>query len=156
MKTLRAIYLYHLNERARTKDSEAPFGNLFFSIARTKQQYASYRKNNDFLKNHTITDIFTKIHNILQNDIKDSFYKIYITLDNLKKKILIKLASEILQNGNMLDMKINNHIQNYVFDVIDTETYKYKQIAKKSYKHIHIFKFDCKVVQAIQIPKIES
>ena len=56
----------------------------------------------------------------------------------------------------MLDMKINNHIQNYVFDVIDTETYKYKQIAKKSYKHIRIFKFDCKVVQATQIPKIES
>ena len=83
------------------------------------------------MKNHTITDIFTKIHNILQNDIKDSFYKIYITLDNLKKKILIKLASEILQNGNMLHMKINHHIYNYVFDIIDTETYKFKQIAKK-------------------------
>ena len=45
-----------------------------------------------------------------------------MTLNNLKKKILEQIVSEILQNGNMLDIKINNHFYNYVLDIIDIKT----------------------------------
>ena len=48
---------------------------------------------------------------IIQNDIKDSFSKIPIILNKVKKKILKQIASEILQNGNMLDIKINHHFK---------------------------------------------
>ena len=88
MKTLNDIYPYNLNERTRKK----VVNYHFFSIPRAKQQYARYRNNNGFLKDHIITDFFTSIHNIIQNDIKDSFYKICIILNNLKKKILKKLG----------------------------------------------------------------
>ena len=43
---------------------------------------------------------------MILNDIKDSFYKISITLNSEKKKILKEIASEILQNGYMLDMYV--------------------------------------------------
>ena len=52
-------------------------------------------------------------------------------------EILKQIASEILQNGNMLGIKINNHFYKYVLDIIDTKTYKFKQITPK--KHMNIF-----------------
>ena len=71
IKTLRIIYPYDLNERARKDDIEVPVRKLFFSIPRTKQRSARYRNNNDYLKNDTITYIYTNIHNTIRNDIKN-------------------------------------------------------------------------------------
>ena len=88
MKTLRAIYPYNLNERARKK----VVNYHFFSISTTKQQCTRYRNNNGFSKDHSIADFFTNIQNIIQNNIKDSFYKICIILNNLKKELLKKLG----------------------------------------------------------------
>ena len=90
MRTLRTIFPYGLNEIARKYESEVPVGKLFFPIPIIKQLSARYRNNNDYLKNDSITDLFTTIHNI-QIDIKDLFYKIRIILNNLHKQI----ASEI-------------------------------------------------------------
>ena len=53
MKVLRTIYPSGLNKIGRKHDSEAPVGKLFFSIPRTKQRSARYRKNNYYLKNDT-------------------------------------------------------------------------------------------------------
>ena len=64
--------------------------------------------------------------------IKDLFYKIRIILNNIKKEITKQSVSEILQNRNMLPIKINNHFYNYVLDIINTKTYKFKQIALKN------------------------
>ena len=50
LKTLRTIYPYDLNERARRYDSEVPVEKLFFSIPRTKQRSARSRNDNDYLK----------------------------------------------------------------------------------------------------------
>ena len=130
MKTLRSIYPCGLNERVKKYDRKILVRQLFLFIPRTKQQSARYRNNNGYLKNDTITDFFTKIHNIIQNYIKDSLYKMCISLNNLKKKILKQTASEILRNGDMMDMKIKNHFHNYVLDIIDTKTYKFNQITQ--------------------------
>ena len=75
--------------------------------------------------------------------------------NNLKKKILKQIASEILQNGNMLHIKVNNLFYIYILDIIDTKTYKFKQIAsKKTHKHIWFVKFDNKTLEVIRLPKI--
>ena len=152
MRTLITIYPYGLN------DSEVPSGKVFFSIPRTKQRSARYRTNNDHLKNDIIADFFIKnSHNIIQNDIKGSFYKIRIILNNLKHKILKQVASEILQNGNMLKIIINNLFYNYVLRITDAKTYKFKQITpKKTHKNICIAKSDNKALEAIRFPKIFS
>ena len=71
MKTLRTIYPYGLNERARKDDSEVSVGKLLFSIRKTNQRSVRYRNSNDCLKNDTITDLLTNFHNTIQNDIKD-------------------------------------------------------------------------------------
>ena len=57
--------------KARKHDGEVPVEKCFFSIPRTKERYARYRNNNYNLKNDIITDFFTNIHNIIQNDIRD-------------------------------------------------------------------------------------
>ena len=66
MKVLRTIYPSGLNKIGRKHDSEAPVGKLFFSIPRTKQRSARYRKNNYYLK-ITLLQTFTNIHKIIQN-----------------------------------------------------------------------------------------
>ena len=76
--------------------------NYHFLYPELSYDLLDIEKKNDYLKNDTITDVFTNIHNINQHKIKDSFYKIHITLDKLFEKI----TSEILQNGKMLDMNI--------------------------------------------------
>ena len=70
MKTLTTIYPYALNKRARKYDSEVLIGKPFFSMPRTKRRYGRCRSNSDYLKNGTIRDFFTDIHNIIQNGIK--------------------------------------------------------------------------------------
>ena len=55
----------------------------------------------------------------------------------------------------MLDIKTNNHFYNYVLDIIDTKTYKSKQItSKKTHEHTCIISFDNKALKAIRLPKI--
>ena len=55
----------------------------------------------------------------------------------------------------MLDIKITNHFYNYVLNINNTKTYKFKQITpKKTQKHICIVKFNNKALEAIQLPKI--
>ena len=55
----------------------------------------------------------------------------------------------------MLDTKTNNHFYNYVLDIIDTKTYKSKQITpKKTHEHTCIISFDNKALKAIRLPKI--
>ena len=96
------------------------------------------------MKNDTITDFFTHIDNIIENDLKDSFYKIPLRLNKLKRKIFKLSASEILQNGNMLNTKINNYFYNYV----ETIELKHINLNKLHIKKINkcscIIKFDNK------------
>ena len=83
-----------------------------------------------------------------------STFSIYMTVP-LKRKFFKLIASEILQNGNMLEININNDFNSYVFDIIDTKIYKSSQItSKKTHKHICILKYKNKVLQATQLPNI--
>ena len=128
MNTVRTIYPYGLHEIVRKHDSELPVGKLLFSISRTKQQSLN---NNDYLKNNTITDVFTNIDNIIESNIKDTFYKTRIVLNNLEKKILY---FSILR----------------IFYIIDNKTYEFKKITpKKSHKHVYFVKFDNKALGVI-------
>ena len=71
-----------------------------------------------FIQNSTfIYSFYLNLHllHFIQSNIKDSLHKRHIIVNNLKKKILKQIASEILQNGNMLDININNHFHSYVY-----------------------------------------
>ena len=61
---------------------------------------------------HLKIDFFTNINEIIKKDIKNSLAKICLILNTLQKKYLEQLASEILQNGNLLDININDHFRN--------------------------------------------
>ena len=66
MNTLKSIYACDLNERVRKYESETLVGKLLFSLPRTEQQSETTSRNNSgYLNNDTITDFFTKIHNII-------------------------------------------------------------------------------------------
>ena len=82
------------------------------------------------MKNATITDFSAVIHNLIQNNIK-VFLHLRIILNNLKKNIPKKIASDILQNGNMLDIT-----------------------PKKIYKHISVLKFHNKALETTRLSKI--
>ena len=55
---------------------------------------------------HLKIDFFTNINEIIERDIKNSLSKICLILNTFKKKILEQFASEILQNGHLLDIYI--------------------------------------------------
>ena len=87
-------------------DREVPVGKLFFSIPRTSNEVPDIETTMIIWKMSN-RDFFTNIHNVIQNDTEDSFYNICVILNNLRKKILKQIGSEILQNGNMLGININ-------------------------------------------------
>ena len=51
-------------------------------------------------------------------------------------KILKQITYKILQNGNMLDMNIDNHFYNYVLDIIDTKFINLNKLNQR--EHINI------------------
>ena len=108
-----------------------------FLISRTKKRFARQRNNDDSLKNYPISGFFTSIQNIIENNIKDAFYQICIVFNNLKNKIFKQIASEMLQNRNMLDIKTNNHCYSYILEIIYTKTYKLNKL--QQINHIHVF-----------------
>ena len=57
------------NEKASKHDSEIPVGKLYFSMPKMKQHSARYR-NNDYLKNYTITDFITKFTTSFKKTLK--------------------------------------------------------------------------------------
>ena len=58
-------------------------------------------------------------------------------LNNLKKKILEQIASEMLQNRNMLNIKINNHFYNYYLTLLTLKLINLSKLHQK--KHINRF-----------------
>ena len=84
----------------------------------------------------------------------NTFYKIRAISSNPKKKILRYIASEILQNGNMLDIKLNNYFYNYVLVIIVSLTLNSNTLRQKTHKHISTIKLDNKTSEPIQFPKI--
>lgn len=74
MKTVKAIYLYGLNEWARIY-SEVPVRKLIFSISRTKQGSARYGKNNDHLKNDALSSFYKHSWDPSKTTLKTLFIK---------------------------------------------------------------------------------
>ena len=132
IKTLRTIYPYGLNKRASQHDSEATVVKLFFLSLELSNDLPDKEKASIIWKMTLSQSFFTHIDNIIENDVKDSFYKIPLKWNNLKNKIFKLIAPEISHNGNMLDTKINSYFYNYVLDITDTKTYKFKKITPKN------------------------
>ena len=88
------------------------------------QIFTIFRNNNDYLKmtlSHILLQIFITS---FKRTYEVSFYKNCIIL-----KILKQIEHQILQNGSMFHIKISNNLYVYVLDIIDTKTYKFKQMS---------------------------
>lgn len=123
MKTLRTVYPYGLNDRAKKHDHNSPVGRLFPSLPRFSHRTSRSRANrNNHAENTSVENFFDNVQNILNNNIKDALYTIRIMLDNVKKKLLKNIASEILHN--LHSNPKYEHIYVYILDIIDTKLYK--------------------------------
>ena len=140
MKTLRTVYPYGLNERTRNMDPEAPVGTQLPPLERFHQRTVRIRsrRNKNIINN--VQTFFNKINDLLNNDIKNAYYHIRVLLNNINKKLLRKIAAEIIHNGNQIQQNPKNFHQCslYILDIIDSKLYK-PNLQKKKKHHLNIF-----------------
>ena len=104
MKSLRTIYPYGLNEKAKAKDKvkgsedHLNIGCLFPPLPRKGPSVRRERKNrnNRNEKIFTKESFFEQLKTYITEDIKSSFFNIRITLNKLRKKTLKSIYSHII------------------------------------------------------------
>ena len=124
IKTLRVIYPYGLNEKAKCKISKntGVIGTLYPPLPRTgirpKRSRVNRNNHESILSSEAF---FREMKNLLQNNIKQSLNEIRKLLDKIKKKELKKIATAILDqnSSDIYEIKYEQCYQ-YVLDVIDT------------------------------------
>ena len=72
--------------------------DVYFPLFQGQERSSRYRNNVNFDNIKDMESIFKCIHNYITDDIKSTIYHTHI-LSNNTKKILKKIASEILLNG---------------------------------------------------------
>ena len=157
MKTLRTIFPYGLNERARHNDENSSVGRLFPPIPRMTTRKTGERSNNhNHANDDSLESFFDSFNYVLLTDKKDALYKLRVLLNKTKKKTLKLIASEILHKNNTFDFDYKNEqYYLYILDIIDTKIFKPKIFTRKTApKHICTVTFDNKGVEAIRLPKL--
>ncbi len=159
IKTLRVIYPYGLNEKAKCKLSKntSVVGIMYPPLPRTGIRPVRSRENrNNHESSLSSETFFREMKNQLQNNIKQSFNEIRKLMDKIKKKELKKIAMAILdQNSNNIYEIENEQCYLYVLDIIDTKLYKTTTKDCKSIpKHILSLPFINKGMEEIKLSKI--
>ena len=98
IESLWIFYSYGLNKTKRKDDPNLPVGCLFPYIPRSRQRSSRCRNNVNFNNLKDMETIFDCVHNYITNDIKNAFCNVGTLLNNIRKKYLKILASEILLN----------------------------------------------------------
>ena len=127
IKCLRTLYPYGLNEKAFDKFGNATtidhaIGRLFPPLQRNGIRPTRTRKPNNTQTNViSAKSFFEHIHELISNDLKATFNKIRIILNNLSKSILKNIASEIIE-PSIFEFKTEyEQIYIYIADIIDTK-----------------------------------
>ena len=126
IKRLRTLFPYGLNERTKKHNGNDPVGLLFPSISRKGHRQPRCRNNrNSHEYNISLHDFFITINNIINTNLKLAFQNIRIILNNIKKKLLKRIANAILQMDNIVSYRHEKeHIYLFILDIIDTKLYK--------------------------------
>ena len=134
MKTLRTLYPYGLNERARENgDDDTLIGSLFPPLPRTgERQIRTRHKRNVYHQAHSFVNFFDQLNSLLNNNLNISFNTIRIILNKTKKKVLKDIAASILCRDPNIHYHINKEQwYHYILDIIDTKLYKNKTPSKR-------------------------
>ena len=99
IETLQTSVPYDLNETKKKTDPNLSVGFSLPYIPRSRERSHRCRNNVNFDKPKDMQSIFNYIHNYITDDIKSGFCHIRIHLNNIKRNIFKKIASEILLNG---------------------------------------------------------
>ena len=153
MKTLRTIYPYGLNDRARKTNQTSSVGSLFPSIPQLNVRRERSRKNNKQHIHMSENNFFEFVNTEITNT-KNAYFNIKNTLMSLRKKVLKKVASSIMLETIEMEMR-NKQFFDYIADIIDTKLYKSdKSKTKFIPNYICSLKFDNKSVESIHLSKI--
>ena len=163
IKTLRTIYPYGLNEKANNHNSvcgdSSSVGKLFPSLPRygIKLRRAKTNRNKHTTKTNSKL-FFQEVDNIIQDDIKNSMYKIRILLDHIKKGMLKEIANTLLHKTSAMKINIKySQWYSFISDIIDTKLYKPDKQAKKIKKgpnNICVVLYENKGIEDIHLSKI--
>merc|ERR1712002_287842 len=101
IKSLRTIYPYGLNIRARDRvtgtENQGNVGILFPPLPRKGPSVRHERGNrNNREENYTKDTFFEKFQSFITEDIKNSFYNLRILLDEIKNKTLKGICEHIV------------------------------------------------------------
>ena len=94
MKTLRTVYPYGLNDRAKSINSEIPIGKLFPPLPRHGNKYVDHRSRTHRNSTPSHSDLDLLIQQIRESPAKDQGNKCRKLLDSFQQKHLRKLAKE--------------------------------------------------------------
>ena len=135
IRRIRSIHPYGLNEKASGKDfykynsqndtKTTVIGKMFPPLPRTGIRPSIGRQNKNNRNSLTnAEDFFNDLRIILNEDIKNAFYRIRIILNNLKKKQLKEIAYKVLVGDIEQFQEKHNIYFNYIGDYIDTVLWK--------------------------------
>ena len=94
MKTLRTVYPYGLNDRAKSINSDTPIGKLFPPLPRHGNKYVDQRSRSHRNSTPSHSDLDLLIQQIRDSPTKDQGNKCRKLLDGFQQKHLRKLAKE--------------------------------------------------------------
>ena len=98
---------------------------------------------------------FDNVQNARINDAKNAFYIIRVMLNRIKKKLLKKIASEILQKSTLINFDIaSEQYHLFILDVLDTKLYTSNKPTKKpAQKHVVLLNLTINVLKQSDFPK---
>ena len=162
IKSLRTIYPYGLNIRARDRvtgtENQGNVGILFPPLPRKGPSVRRERGNrNNREENYTKDTFFEKFQSFITEDIKNSFYNLRILLNKIKKKTLKSIYKHIiLEKASLFQFDIFHQWYDLVCDIIDCKLYKPPIIKKdkKAPKFVCVVDFINKGMDNIGLSKI--
>ena len=159
VKQLRTLYPYGLNDRLKGVNSADTIGTLFPPVPRHGDRpVRSRRSRNNHLPNTNVENVFINLNTLFQNNLRNAFFQIRVTLNNIKKKILKLIANTVLiRSSNINFYPDKEQYYAYILDIIDTKIYRPKQdksLKRNAPKNICIVQFINKGVEKIHLSSI--
>ena len=122
------IYPYGLNERVKDKitGNHQNIGSLFPPLPRNGPAFRRERANRNVRKENLTAETFFKlVKEYIMYDKKNSFYKIRILVDKIKKKTLKEICMNVLlKKEGLHQVDIFYQWYDLICDIIDTKLYK--------------------------------
>ena len=128
IKRLRTLYPYGLNEKAFDKVSDSSnhtsnIGHFFPPLDRNKVRPLRTRAKNNKDEITSTASFFEYVNNNFNDNLPKLFNNIRIILNRFSKKLLRKIAAEVLEPENFATDSNKEQCYLYILDIIDTKLF---------------------------------